>query len=41
MKNSQFPTEFSNEIRQLIKEKEMECIDAVIHWCEQNNFEVE
>ena len=41
MKNSQFPTEFSNEIRQLIKEKEMECIDAVIHWCEQNKFEVE
>jgi hypothetical protein len=41
MNELQFPSTFSIEIRQLIQEKEMECIDAVIFWCEQNNYEVE
>jgi hypothetical protein len=34
-------TGFSAEVRKLIQDKNMECIDAVVHWCELNNFEVE
>lgn len=37
----QFPIEFSTDIRSLIKERGMDCIDAVIYWCEQNSYEVE
>lgn len=32
---------FSADVRHLIDEKKMEYIDAVVHWCEQNSFEVE
>lgn len=32
---------FSNDVRQLCFEKQMEYIDAVVHWCEINNVEVE
>ena len=35
------PGSFSVEVRKLIQEKNMECIDAVIHWCTLNNLEVE
>ena len=35
------PGSFSVEVRTLIEEKNMECIDAVIHWCTSNNLEVE
>jgi hypothetical protein len=34
-------TSFSIEVRKLIEEKKMEYIDAVVHWCELNNLEVE
>jgi hypothetical protein len=34
-------TSFSTEVRKLIQEKNMEYIDAVVHWCELNNLEVE
>lgn len=39
-KNTKLNT-FSSEVRRLIEEKEMEYIDAVVHWCELNNLEVE
>lgn len=32
---------FSCDVRKLIEEKKMEYIDAVVHWCELNNLEVE
>jgi len=32
---------FSGDIRKLIDEKQMEYIDAVVHWCETNEVEVE
>jgi uncharacterized protein YeaC (DUF1315 family) len=32
---------FSAEVRKLCSEKQMECIDAVVHWCDLNNVEVE
>ena len=32
---------FSAEIRTLCSEKKMECIDAVVHWCELNGVEIE
>lgn len=32
---------FSADVRKLIEEKKMEYIDAVVHWCETNNLEVE
>ncbi len=32
---------FSSDIRNLCFEKQMEYIDAVVHWCEINNVEVE
>lgn len=32
---------FSTEIRSLCIEKQMEYIDAVVHWCDINNIEVE
>lgn len=35
------PNTFSADIRELIVDKEMEVIDAVIFWCEMNNVEVE
>lgn len=34
-------TSFSTEVRALIEEKQMEYIDAVVHWCELNNLDVE
>jgi len=33
--------DFSAQVRQICSEKEMEYIDAVIHWCDTNNIEVE
>jgi hypothetical protein len=32
---------FSTDVRKLREEKGMEFIDAVVHWCEVNNLEVE
>jgi 1,4-dihydroxy-2-naphthoyl-CoA synthase len=32
---------FSSDVRKLIEEKQMEYIDAVVHWCELNEVEVE
>lgn len=32
---------FSQDIRKLCSEKSMDYIDAVVHWCELNNVEVE
>jgi hypothetical protein len=32
---------FSTDIRSLCSEKRMEYIEAVVHWCEINNVEVE
>ena len=34
-------THFSTEVRDLIANKQMEYIDAVVHWCEINNLEIE
>ena len=34
-------TNFSADVRKLIDEKKMEYIDAVVHWCELNNLEIE
>ena len=34
-------TNFSSDVRSLCEEKQMECIDAVILWCERNKLEVE
>lgn len=34
-------SKFAAEIRALCEEKNMEYIDAVIHWCELNDVEVE
>ena len=34
-------TEFSAEIRRMCEEDGFEYIDAVVHWCEKNNMEVE
>jgi hypothetical protein len=32
---------FSTDVRNLCKERGMEYIDAVVHWCESNNVEIE
>ena len=32
---------FSSEIYKMIKEKDMDYIDAVVHWCELNRVDVE
>ena len=32
---------FSTDIRKLCSEKQMEYIDAVVHWCDINNVEIE
>lgn len=32
---------FSSEIYTMIKEKDMDYIDAVVHWCDLNNVDVE
>jgi len=32
---------FSDDIRELCEDDRMQFIDAVIHWCERNNLEVE
>ena len=32
---------FSSEIYKMIKEKDMDYIDAVVHWCELNRIDVE
>ena len=34
-------TNFSIDIRKLCEERGMEFIDAVVHWCEVNNHEIE
>lgn len=34
-------TSFSSDVRKLIEEKQMEYIDAVVHWCETNNLDIE
>ena len=37
----QLNTEFPAEIEKLVRENEIEYMDAVILWCEKNNLEVE
>lgn len=37
----QLNTEFPSEIEKLVKEKEIEYMEAVILWCERNGLEVE
>jgi hypothetical protein len=37
----QLNTEFPAEIEKLVRENEIEYMDAVILWCERNNLEVE
>jgi len=37
----QINTEFSTEIESLVKERNIEYMDAVILWCELNGFEIE
>ena len=32
---------FSAEVRKLVTDRHMDYIDAVVHWCQMNNFEVE
>lgn len=32
---------FANDIEFLISERKMDCIDAVIYWCESNEVEVD
>lgn len=34
-------TKFAEEIESLCKKKNLEYIDAIIHWCNQNKLEVE
>lgn len=34
-------TTFAADIENLITEKQMECIDAVVHWCESNDIEID
>jgi hypothetical protein len=33
--------DFANEIRALCNEKQMDYIDAVVHWCNSKDIEVE
>jgi hypothetical protein len=35
------PNNFVTEIENLCRHKNMEYIDAVVHWCEKNNVEIE
>jgi Phage late-transcription coactivator len=35
------PNTFINEIEDLRRSKNMEYIDAVVHWCEKNKVEIE
>lgn len=35
------PTEFLHEIESLVKEKKMEYIDAVVHYCYERGIEIE
>jgi hypothetical protein len=37
----QLNTEFPAEIEKLVREKEIEYMEAVIFWCERNNLELE
>jgi len=37
----QMSNTFINDIEQLCRIKNMEYIDAVVHWCESNKIEVE
>jgi hypothetical protein len=37
----QLNTEFPTEIEKLVREKEIEYMEAVILWCERNNLELE
>jgi hypothetical protein len=32
---------FSSEIYKMIKEKDMDYIDAVVHWCEVHHIDIE
>lgn len=32
---------FSSEIYKMIKEKDMDYIDAVVHWCDVNRVDIE
>jgi len=34
-------TKFADDIKDIMKEKQIECIDAVLLWCEKNNLEIE
>lgn len=35
------PTQFMQEIDKLVEEKNMEYIDAVLHYCNENDIEIE
>jgi hypothetical protein len=35
------PARFSSDVYKLIKEKDMNYIDAVVHWCDVNMVDVE
>lgn len=39
--NFRTPTEFLQEIEALVKEKRMEYIDAVVHYCNEQGIELE
>lgn len=39
--NFRTPTEFLQEIEGLVKEKRMEYIDAVVHYCNEQGIEIE
>lgn len=39
--NFRTPTEFLQEIETLVKDKKMEYIDAVIHYCNEQGIELE
>ena len=41
LENFRTPTEFLQEIEALVKDKKMEYIDAVIHYCNEQGIELE
>jgi hypothetical protein len=34
-------TNFTEQIEEIVADKDIQYIDAIIHWCEINNFDVE
>lgn len=41
LENFRTPTEFLQEIEALVKERKMEYIDAVLHYCNEQGIELE